>query len=131
MDNLYGYLETIYYDKRTGNVLFPMGSDITNDDKGPIMETPQIDGDTRADDIQRARGEKIALGTFYITDEGRGLEFAVFNPEFLDIDTFAACMVQLIAHSMNQNPDVSQMAIMGALQQAMMRAMSEDDTPEE
>lgn len=126
MDNLYGYLETIYYD-RPGNVMFPVGTDTTNQSKGRrIMENPNIEGDTRADDIQNARGDKVALGTFYITDEGRGVEFQLVNPEYLDVDTFAACMVQLIAHAMNANPEASQMSIMLALQQAMNRAMADE-----
>lgn len=117
MDNIYSYLDTIYY-SQLGNVSFPIP-------EGSIMDTPQIDGDTRADDISNARGDKTPLGTFYITDDGRGVEFALVNPTMYDLDTFAACMVQLIAHFMNVNPDVSEMKMMGALRSAMMRAMTE------
>lgn len=78
--------------------------------------------DTRAKNIELSReNDRYLLGQYFLVGDNH-VEFQLSPPaaEHFDKDTLAACMIQLMGVFMSENPDITPVTLMGAINKAIM-----------
>lgn len=82
------------------------------------------ENDPRGKGIEAQRGDRVLIGSFFLCDNGTKVAWNEIDPKVMDTDIFGACLSQLMANFMANNPEVGMAKIMSSFQNAMAALMA-------